>query len=73
MIEDYFDQTIALINESKLPKDRKFKILANLQNMILDYYVHRRIRLIIDEKGFDYFLQKIKAEEVKAEEELANV
>lgn len=63
MIVDYFDQTIALINESKLPKDRKFKILANLQNMILDYYVHRRIRLFIDEKGFEYYKQKIKDEE----------
>ena len=62
MIEDYFDQTIALINESKLPKERKCKILANLENMILDYYVHRRIRLIIDKKGFEYFKQKIKDE-----------
>lgn len=67
MIVDYFDQTIALINESKLPKDRKFKILANLQNMILDYYVHRRIRLFIDEKGFEHFKQKIQDEESRLE------
>lgn len=63
MIEDYLSNTINIILDSKLPKERKSKILANLQNMILDYYVHRRIRLIIDEKGFEHFKQKIKDEE----------
>lgn len=60
---NYYKLVVFNILESKMPKERKCKILANLQNMILDYYVHHRIRLIIDEKGFDYFLQKIKAEE----------
>ena len=54
MIEDYFDQTIALINESKLPKERKDKILASLRSALIDYFVKRRIVMYIDEKGFEY-------------------
>ena len=64
---NYYKLVVFNILESKMPKERKCKILANLQNMIVDYYVHRRIRLIIDENGFDYFLQKIKAEETELE------
>lgn len=60
---NYYKLVIFNILESKMPNERKYKIIANLENMMLDYYVHRRIRLIIDEKGFEYFLQKIKAEE----------
>ena len=68
MIDDYLDQTIALINESKLPYERKNKILANLRSALIDYFVNRRTIMYIDEKGFEEFKQKIKAEE-----ELANV
>ena len=63
MIEDYFDQTIALINESKLPYERKNKILANLKNMLIDYFVNRRTIMYIDEKGFEHIKQKIQDEE----------
>lgn len=63
MIVDYFDQTIALINESKLPYERKYKILANLRSILIDYFVNRRIVMYIDEKGFEEFKQKIQAEE----------
>ena len=54
MIVDYFDQTIALINESKLSYERKNKILANLRSALIDYFVKRRIVMYIDEKGFEY-------------------
>lgn len=67
MIEDYFDQTIALINESKLPCERKNKILANLKNMLIDYFVNRRTIMYIDEKGFEHFKQKIQDEESRLE------
>lgn len=67
MIEDYFDQTIALINESKLPKERKDKILANLRSALIDYFVNRRIVMYIDEKGFEYIKQKIQDEESNLE------
>lgn len=60
---NYYKLVIFNILESKMPKERKCKILANLRNMMVDYYVHRRTLLIIDEKGFEYFLQKIKEEE----------
>lgn len=63
MIVDYFDQTIALINESKLPYERKFKILANLRSMLIDYFVNRRVIMYIDKNGFEHFKQKIQAEE----------
>ena len=63
MIEDYFDQTIALINESKLSYERKNKILANLRSALIDYFVNRRIVMYIDEKGFEYIKQKIQDEE----------
>ena len=67
MIEDYFDQTISLINESKLPKERKDKILANLRSALIDYFVNRRIVMYIDEKGFEYVKQKIQDEESRLE------
>ena len=67
MIEDYFDQTIALINESKLPYERKNKILVNLKNMLIDYFVNRRTIMYIDEKGFEHIKQKIQAEESELE------
>ena len=67
MIEDYFDQTISLINESKLPKERKDKILANLRSALIDYFVNRRIVMYIDEKGFEYIKQKIQDEESRLE------
>lgn len=67
MIEDYFDQTIALINESKLPKERKSKILANLRSMLIDYFVNRRVIMYIDKNGFEEFKQKIKNEESSLE------
>lgn len=67
MIEDYFDQTIALINESKLPYERKNKILANLRSILIDYFVNRRIVMYIDEKGFEYIKQKIQDEESRLE------
>lgn len=67
MIKDYFDQTIALINESKLPYERKNKILANLKNMLIDYFVNRRVIMYIDEKGFEHIKQKIQAEESELE------
>lgn len=67
MIKDYFDQTIALINESKLPHERKNKILANLKNMLIDYFVNRRTIMYIDEKGFEHIKQKIQAEESELE------
>ena len=67
MIEDYFDQTIALINESKLPYERKNKILANLRSALIDYFVNRRIVMYIDEKGFEYIKQKIQDEESRLE------
>ena len=67
MIEDYFDQTISLINESKLPKERKDKILASLRSALIDYFVKRRIVMYIDEKGFEEFKQKIQAEESRLE------
>ena len=63
MIVDYFDQTIALINESKLSYERKNKILANLRSALIDYFVNRRIVMYIDEKGFEYIKQKIQDEE----------
>lgn len=63
MIEDYFDQTIALINESKLSYERKNKILANLRSMLIDYFVNRRVIMYIDKNGFEEFKQKIQAEE----------
>ena len=63
MIEDYFDQTIALINESKLPKERKDKILASLRSALIDYFVNRRTIMYIDEKGFEHIKQKIQDEE----------
>ena len=67
MIEDYFDQTIALINESKLSYERKNKILANLRSALIDYFVNRRIVMYIDEKGFEYIKQKIQDEESRLE------
>lgn len=67
MIEDYFDQTIALINESKLPYERKYKILANLRSMLIDYFVNRRVIMYIDKNGFEHFKQKIQAEESSLE------
>ena len=67
MIVDYFDQTIALINESKLPKERKDKILASLRSALIDYFVKRRIVMYIDEKGFEYIKQKIQDEESRLE------
>lgn len=67
MIKDYFDQTIALINESKLSYERKNKILANLKNMLIDYFVNRRVIMYIDEKGFEHIKQKIQAEESELE------
>ena len=67
MIDDYFDQTIALINESKLPKERKDKILASLRSALIDYFVKRRIVMYIDEKGFEYIKQKIQDEESRLE------
>ena len=67
MIDDYFDQTIALINESNLPKERKDKILANLRSALIDYFVNRRIVMYIDEKGFEYIKQKIQDEESRLE------
>ena len=67
MIVDYFDQTIALINESKLPYERKNKILANLRSALIDYFVNRRIVMYIDEKGFEYIKQKIQDEESRLE------
>ena len=63
MIVDSFDQTIALINESKLSYERKNKILANLRSALIDYFVNRRIVMYIDEKGFEYIKQKIQDEE----------
>ena len=67
MIEDYLDQTIALINESKLPKERKSKILASLRSALIDYFVNRRTIMYIDKKGFEEFKQKIQAEESSLE------
>ena len=67
MIEDYLDQTIALINESKLPYERKNKILANLRSMLIDYFVNRRVIMYIDKNGFEQFKQKIQAEESSLE------
>ena len=67
MIEDYFDQTIALINESKLSYERKNKILVNLKNMLIDYFVNRRIIMYIDKKGFEHIKQKIQDEESELE------
>lgn len=67
MIEDYLDQTIALINESKLPYERKNKILANLRSMLIDYFVNRGTIMYIDEKGFEQFKQKIQSEESNLE------
>ena len=67
MIDDYFDQTIALINESKLSYERKNKILANLRSALIDYFVNRRIVMYIDEKGFEQFKQKIQDEESRLE------
>ena len=67
MIDDYLDQTIALINESKLPYERKNKILVNLKNMLIDYFVNRRTIMYIDEKGFEHIKQKIQAEESELE------
>lgn len=67
MIEDYLDQTIALINESKLSYERKFKILANLRSALIDYFVNRRIIMYIDKKGFEHFKQKIQDEESSLE------
>ena len=67
MIVDYFDQTIALINESKLSYERKNKILANLRSALIDYFVNRRIVMYIDEKGFEYIKQKIQDEESRLE------
>lgn len=63
MIVDYLDQTIALINESKLSYERKSKILASLRSALIDYFVNRGTIMYIDEKGFEEFKQKIKAEE----------
>ena len=63
MIDDYLDQTIALINESKLPNERKNKILSNLRSALIDYFVNRRVIMYIDDKGFEEFKQKIQAEE----------
>ena len=67
MIDDYLDQTIALINESKLPYERKNKILANLRSALIDYFVNRRTIMYIDEKGFEQFKQKIQDEESELE------
>lgn len=67
MIEDYLDQTIALINESKLPYERKNKILANLRSMLIDYFVNRRVIMYIDKKGFEHVKQKIQDEESSLE------
>ena len=66
MIDDYFDQTIALINESKLPKERKDKILASLRSF-MHYFANRGINVYIDEKGFEQFKQKIQDEESRLE------
>ena len=68
MIDDYLDQTIALINESKLPNERKSKILASLRSALIDYFVNRGTIMYIDKNGFEHFKQKIQAEE-----ELTNV
>lgn len=67
MIDDYFDQTIALINESKLPYERKNKILANLRSALIDYFVNRGTIMYIDKNGFEQFKQKIQAEESSLE------
>lgn len=67
MIEDYLDQTIALINDSKLPYERKDKILASLRSALIDYFVNRRTIMYIDEKGFEQFKQKIQSEESNLE------
>ena len=67
MIEDYLDQTIALINDSKLPKERKSKILASLRSALIDYFVNRRTIMYIDKKGFEQIKQKIQAEESNLE------
>lgn len=67
MIEDYLDQTIALINESKLSCERKTKILANLRSSLIDYYVNRGRIMYIDSKGFEHIKQKIQAEESELE------
>ena len=66
MIEDYLDQTISLINDSKLPCERKYKILASLRS-IIDYFAKRGVNVYIDKKGFDRFKQKIQAEESNLE------
>ena len=67
MIEDYYYNTVALILDSKLPKERKCKILANLRSALIDYFVNRRIVMYIDEKGFEYIKQKIQDEESRLE------
>lgn len=67
MIDDYFDQTIALINESKLPKERKDKILSSLRSALIDYFVNRRTIMYIDRKGFEQIKQKIQDEESSLE------
>ena len=66
MIDDYLDQTIALINESKLPYERKDKILASLRSF-MHYFANRGINVYIDEKGFEQFKQKIQDEESSLE------
>lgn len=67
MIDDYLDQTIALINESKLSCERKSKILANLRSALIDYFVNRKTIMYIDRKGFEQIKQKIQDEESELE------
>lgn len=62
MIEDYLSNTINIILDSKLPKERKSKLLTNLKIMF-ESNLKRGIHLYIDEKGFEHFKQKIKNEE----------
>ena len=66
MIEDYLSNTINIILDSKLPKERKDKLLRNLKIMFKSY-LKRGIRLYIDEKGFEHFKQKIQDEESSLE------
>lgn len=64
MIDNYLDQTIALINESKLSCERKSKLLTNLKIMF-ESNLKRGIHLYIDKRGFEHFKQKIQAEETE--------
>lgn len=66
MIDDYLSNTINIILDSKLPKERKDKILASLRSFMY-YFANRGINVYIDEKGFEQFKQKIQSEESNLE------